>query len=74
MDRNLTERLKKLSRELADAKHELTVTKGFGFVEGDAAIDELQERIEDIQDEIWDVEDLIREDAESEYGESGDWN
>lgn len=70
--RNQTERLKQLSRELADAVHlshhspDLSEEEAF----------QLDERIEDIRDEIWDIEELIRELAEYEYGErtTKGWN
>lgn len=61
MDRNLTEQLRKLSSELAQA---LTIdTADFSDDEAFA----LDERIEDIRDEILEIEETIREDADYEY-------
>jgi septal ring factor EnvC (AmiA/AmiB activator) len=66
MDRNLTERLKKLSKELADAQHEILQTSKYNEEELNA----LDDRIADLQDEIWDIEDQIREQAENEYDDN----
>lgn len=63
--RNLTEQLKKLSQELADAvhdsKHSPDLTEEQAF--------QLDERIEDIQDQIWDIEETLREFAEHEFSD-----
>jgi uncharacterized membrane protein len=63
MDRNLNERLKKLSHALAKARH------------GGEYTDAELENIDALQDEIWEVEDLIREEFEAEQSEhhSKDW-
>lgn len=71
MDRNLTQRLNKLSQQLTNSlarlhSDELTEDERF----------ELEGRIEDLQDEIWDIEDQLREEAEYEYEEHSakGWN
>lgn len=71
MDRNIIERIKKLSKELADYEHELKT-----LAHDDPIREELEIKIEDIQEEIWDLEDQMREDAESEYEEhtAKGWN
>ena len=73
MDRNLTEKLKTLSKELAAAKN---AVEQHGNEYTDQELETLYERIEDLQDDIWDVEDQLREQAESEYGEHSakGWN
>lgn len=73
MDRNLTERLKKLSQELAATQN---AVKHHPPHDDTGELEELQARIEDLQDEIWDIEDILREEAENEYGENSakGWN
>lgn len=73
MDRNLTERLKKLSKELTEAKN---AVEHHGNEYTEEELDALTDRIEDIQDELWDVEDQIRDQAESEYSDNSakGWN
>lgn len=73
MDRNLTEQLKKLSKELAENQ---TVVRHHSDELTDAELATLNERIEDLQDEIWDIEDILRDEAENEYGEHSakGWN
>lgn len=73
MDRNLTEKLKALSKELAAAKN---AVEHHGSEYTDEALDKLYDRIEDLQDEIWDVEDQLREQAENEYDDHSakGWN
>lgn len=73
MDRNLTERLKKLSQELADAQHKLK------HLASELSADEteaLQELIDDLDDKIWDIEDQLEADAQDQYGEQSakGWN
>lgn len=73
MDRNLTERLKKLSKELAETQNRITF---HGDEYTDQELESLNEHIDDIQDEIWEVEDQIRDEADYEYGEQSakGWN
>jgi cell division protein FtsB len=73
MDRNLTERLKKLSKELADAKN---AVEHHGNEYTDEELDKLYDRIDDLQDDIWDIEDQLREQAENEYDDHSakGWN
>ena len=73
MDRNLTERLKKLSQELAATQN---AVKQYPPYDDTGELETLQARIEDLQDEIWDIEDILREEAENEYGENSakGWN
>lgn len=73
MDRNLTEQLKKLSKELAETQ---SVVKHHSADYSEEQIESFNARIEDIQDEIWDIEDILREDAENEYGDlhAKGWN
>lgn len=73
MDRNLTEQLKKLSKELADKQSTLN---HHSDELTDAELASLNDRIEDLQDEIWDIEDILREEAENEYGDlsAKGWN
>lgn len=67
MDRNLTERLKKLSRELTETQN-IIATSASNYTQED--LEALHERVEDIQDEIWDIEDQIRDAADAEYGDN----
>lgn len=73
MDRNLTERLKKLSKELTETQHDIE-HRASEYTEDE--LEDLRDRYEDIQDEIWDIEDQIRDEAENEYGENSEkgWN
>ena len=73
MDRNLTERLKKLSKELADKQNAVTQ---HGSEYTDKELETLTNRIDEIQDEIWDVEDMLERQAEYEYGDHSakGWN
>jgi cell division protein FtsB len=73
MDRNLTERLKKLSKELAEAQ---TATTQHGNEYTDTELEALTNRIDDLQDEIWDIEDTLERQAEYEYGDHSakGWN
>lgn len=73
MDRNLTERLKKLSKELTETQHDVDHCAHL-YTEDE--LEALENRIEDIQDEIWDIEDQLRDEAENEYGENSErgWN
>lgn len=73
MDRNLTERLKKLSIELADKTNAIEHHSG-DYTE--QALAQLQARIDDIQDEIWDVEDQLEAQAQDEYDDHSakGWN
>lgn len=72
MDRNLTERLKKLSKELAASEARLHDGNALTDEERESLID----RIEDIQDELWDVEEQLREEAQGEYDDHSakGWN
>ena len=72
MNRNLTERLKKLSKLLADA---LDTLHNDADLTEEAEI-ELEECIEDYQDEIWMIEEQLREEAENEYADhhAKGWN
>lgn len=64
MDRNLTERLNRLSKELVADKQELN---DHGLELSETQYNALVDRIDDIQDEIWDIEELLRDQAEYEY-------
>lgn len=73
MDRNLTERLKRLSKELTELRN---ATEHHESEYSDSELDTMFDRIESIQDEIWDIEDQLRDEAESEYDEHSakGWN
>lgn len=73
MDRNLTERLKRLSKELTETRN---ATEQHAADYTDAELDTMFDRIDAIQDEIWDIEDQLRDEAESEYDEHSakGWN
>lgn len=74
MDRNLQERLRKLSAELADAIHAYKNREIDGLSEMEAA--KLDDRIADLQDEIWDIEDQLESEAADEFAERSakGWN
>ena len=69
MDRNLTERLKKLSEALADAVHRRNTlsSNGFPLPGHEEELDKAAELVDPLQDEIWDIEDQIQEQEEIEY-------
>ena len=73
MDRNLTERLKKLSKELAEAQ---TAFTQHGTEYTDQELETLANRIDDLQDEIWGIEDTLERQAEDDYGDHSakGWN
>lgn len=64
MSRNLQDRLKKLSRDLIDLRHEYDHDDGH-LTEEELA--ELQDEIDDVQDEIWDIEHIMAGDGEFDY-------
>ena len=64
MDRNLTERLKKLSKELAATTN---VVEHHGNEYTAEELESFKLRIEDIQDEIWDIEHIMAGDGEFDY-------
>lgn len=73
MDRNLTERLKKLSKELAEAESQAAL---HSTEYSEDELEALTETILDLQDEIWEIEDLLERQAEYEYGDQSakGWN
>jgi hypothetical protein len=73
MDRSITERLNRLSKELAADKHEM---QHHTHELDELQLQALSDRIDDIQDEIWDIEDALRDEAEYEYSEHSakGWN
>ena len=70
MDRNLTEQLKKLSKQLTDAINASHTELN------EEEKEDLDIRIADIQDEIWVIEDQLNSEAENEYADhhAKGWN